>query len=187
MIEPVKEQSIELFNFEVQTDNLCFCEIKGLKIAIYHQELNCDTISIDLKDYNVVCLSKMKAGTISINARNLIIFDKLKSKNGDVTITTDGKYYQLGNKIRGKKNVYIESYAEVELHLLSKKRKDAIMELFHKGISEQDGTFIGEALTETFNAIYKPITIKSVRTEEMAKRETMKYWELREKLNKNAD
>jgi hypothetical protein len=134
------------------------CEINGSKFALFSKQIESDkTLSINLSDYNVVLLAPVQSEeNVLIKAISVIALSSLKAKKGETEINASGKFISLGstieshldNKISGDKGVFFLD--------VIKERLEMILEEFDKGILDEHGPTIANALIHTFDAVEDP-------------------------------
>ena len=134
------------------------CEINGSKFALFNKAIKSEeTLTIDLSDYSIVFLEPIEAEkNISIKAISVISLSTLITNHGETKINATEKIVSLGSKIKSESDNKIYGDKGVFISGVIKERLEMILEEFKKGISNQHGPTIVDALVETFDAIEDP-------------------------------
>ncbi len=121
-------------------------EINQLKFALFTTDIERKSVTIDLKEYNVIVLNPIRSKeNLVINATNLFALDQLISEKGGCKIHARGKVYTIGAMIIGTGNVLSGDYGVKILPSINGAREQ-IKEEFLEGLRTESPQKIVEAL-----------------------------------------
>jgi len=125
------------FNDPILDSKMCVCSLKGVKFAIIHENMDEENIGVELADYNVINIANLTAENVKIiKCAHYIAVGNLITAERDFFCDSKS-FYMIGATLKAKKARLKCSKAIV---IGSKGLQiNALVQLFHAAIKEQDG------------------------------------------------
>lgn len=131
------------------------CMINGSSLAIFNRDIGSEDLLIDLKDWNVVILSKITSQkNIRIKAGNVFVMNALHAITGKIEIVAQ-RYINLGAVLHSARPISFKTNEVLDLNI-STNYKEWILSRFRQGIHQFDAKPIIKALTRVYDAVINP-------------------------------